>query len=197
MNRDELPISPRLVLVVDDEPRMRDLLTRSVTELGYAVLTARTAEQAAKHIADSRPGIVLLDLNLPGTHGLDFLQQLRAHDDKTQVIILTGFGSLDAAQVAIRHNVTDFLTKPFPLEALEQALARAVAKLLGKTVPTVDLSTPEPPDVKPSATLEELERVHILAALERHQGNRAAAARELQISERTLYYRLAKYEQGS
>jgi DNA-binding NtrC family response regulator len=120
---------------------------------------------------------------------MQFLEQIQSRDPKPQVIILTGFGGLEAARQAIRMDVVDFLTKPCPLGELEIALDRASRKL-PRELAAREL---EAPHVSPHATLEELERVHILAALERHHGNRCAAAAELGISERTLYYRLAQY----
>jgi DNA-binding NtrC family response regulator len=180
------------VLVVDDEQRLREMLIRHMTEIGYRAIGARSAEQATR-LLDTEPiDIALLDLNLPGMDGMNLLEQLQAREHKPQVIILTGFGGLEAARQAIRMDVVDFLTKPCPLGELEVALERARRRL----APPEFTSPPDEPRVPPHATLDELERLHILAALERHHGNRAAVAAELGISERTLYYRLAQYANG-
>lgn len=187
--------SRRRVLIIDDEPRMRDMLLRAVQELGFEALAARSAEQAGKLLTESPPAIILLDLNLPGMHGLEFLHEVHARNPQIQFVILTGFGSIDAAKVAIRHDVADFLTKPCPLEELERALARALARV--PTALAERLTETQASDSEPNspASLEDLERSHILAALERRNGNRALAAADLGISERTLYYRLARYQQ--
>jgi DNA-binding NtrC family response regulator len=183
------------VLIVDDEPRLRDMLSRSTAEMGFAPATARSAEQARRLLESEPVDILLLDLNLPGQDGMDLLEQLRSMPSCPQVIILTGFGSLEAAKRAIRLDVVDFLTKPCSLDDLEIALNRARQRLRESVLPRID---PDPePQVEPTATLEDLERVHILAALDRNHGNRAATAVELGISERTLYYRLSQYQRLS
>jgi DNA-binding NtrC family response regulator len=194
-------VNAKRVLIVDDEPRMREMLERAVRELGFESSTAHSAEQAAKAMASeaTKPSIIVLDLNLPGMDGLEFLKRVRAADSNIQVIILTGFGSIDAAKAAIRSDATDFLTKPCRLDELERALARAQRRARPEGLPvgfdeeSANAATPaDPAEVLP---LDEVERRHILAALERRNGNRAAAAADLGISERTLYYRLARYQQ--
>ncbi len=197
-----IPGGPKLghVLIVDDEPRMRDMLTRAVTELGFTVAAARSAEQAAKMVDETNPAIMLLDLNLPGKNGLDFLKEVHQKAPHIQTIILTGYGTLEAAKTALRNEVADFLTKPCPLDELERALSRAHQRALNAQHAAPLTATPGPIDESPAPktevrTLEDVERAHILAMLERHHGNRAATAAALGISERTLYYRLARYEQ--
>ena len=108
------------------------------------------------------------------------------------MIIITGNGDLQAAQRAIRLNVIDFLTKPASLGDLERALNRAWKRCASPE--------PRPPRESPNTerilqgTLEELEREQIYAALERNNGSRSATAAELGISIRTLYYKLATYQ---
>jgi DNA-binding NtrC family response regulator len=205
----EMPVHlmrPR-VLIVEDELRMREMLVRAVAELGLGVGAARTAEQALRMLdADAPPWTILvLDLNLPGADGLECLQMARSRRPYLQAIVLTGFGNLAAAQRAIRLHVIDFLTKPFVLDDLETALSRAQERLRAfatsggnattADLPLVGLDGSHEADDEP-ATLADVERDHILAALARHSGNRAAAARDLGISERTLYYRLSQYQQS-
>lgn len=189
----------RRVLIVDDEPRMRDMLSRAVTEMGFEASAAGSAESALRVMETTPADIVLLDLNLPGMGGMEMFQALRRKWGQTQVIILTGFGDLSAAQQAIRLEAVDFLAKPCPLGQLEQALERARQRRAAVAPPMV---LPEPPEEAApiptaptdSELLEDVERNHILAALERNGGNRAAAAAELGISLRKLYYRLEKYQ---
>ena len=196
----QLPRVPgRRVLIVDDEPRLRDMLTRSTREMGYEPAPARSAEQAAKVLEQETFDAMILDLNLPGMNGIEFLGEVRSQWPDLQVIILTGYGDLEAARKAIRLDAVDFLTKPCLLDDLEVALSRAqqrrrtlhqlaIRAMEGFEEPNVDdSSTTTPP------TLAQVEHRHILAALERNRGNRAATAAELGISERTLYYRLGQY----
>jgi DNA-binding NtrC family response regulator len=169
------------------------MLTTAVGDMGFVVTPARSAEVAMKAIESQSFDIVILDLNLPGMSGMEFFEILRQKMPEGQVIILTGFGTLENARRAIRLDVSDFLTKPCALGELEVALERARQKRLAVWVPEkVEL----PPQVlsQPGMTIEELERRHILATLERNNGNRSATANELGISLRTLYYRLGAYQ---
>ena len=191
------------VLAVDDEPRLREMLTRAVEEMGLSCTAIGSASQANKLLGRETFDILLLDLNLPGMDGMEFLEKLRRSEVHMPVIILTGFGNLDAARKAIRLDAVDFLTKPCALQDLEVALSRAVKQLRAKLPEVLDDAPPASHGHSPASpadeseqppTLAELEKNHILAALDRHNGNRAAAAAELGISERTLYYRLGEYQ---
>ena len=173
--------SPR-ALVVEDEPRLRELLADVVPEMGFQTTAVRTGEEALRAMAGDGPEIVLLDLHLPGMGGMEVFAEVRRRWPATQVIVLTAYGDLAAAQGAIRLGVADFLTKPFHLSELEGALDRARRRLAD--VPVVDPPSAE----RPAVTLAEAERAAIVAALVRHGGNRTAAAAELGISRRKLHY---------
>jgi DNA-binding NtrC family response regulator len=177
---------------------MREMLLRAVQEMGFAASGVGTAELALKALDQpDAPQIILMDLNLPGMDGLEFMQRARARCPQAAMIVLTGFGSLEAAKMAIRYDAVDFLTKPCRLDELETALARAQLRIRSAVpLPAAIEHVAETPEVFTTdgiGTLEDVEREQILAALERHDGNRAATAAELGISERTLYYRLARY----
>jgi len=143
----------------------------------------------------------LLDLHLPVMGGLDFLQRFREDHADVPVIILTGAGTLRAAQRAIRHGVTDFLTKPCHLGDLEAAVERVRRRLAADTAVELEAADGDEParedhGTRPSAAMAEIERDAILAAIHAHGGNRTAAAQALGISRRTLHYRLADYRQS-
>jgi two-component system, response regulator RegA len=180
------------VLVVEDEPRMRDLLLRAIAGWGFEVAAARNGEEALR-LSDAHPfEIALMDLNLPGISGIETLKRLRERTPHLQAIILTGFASIDAAKQAVHLDVVEFLTKPCHLGELEQALDRALRRM-SPTPPAV-LDKPELPPPTEGMTLDEVERQHILMALQRNNGNRTATATALGISRRTLYYKLEQYE---
>lgn len=205
------------VLVVDDEQRLRDVLVRGVVQMGFVCDGAASGEEALRMMRDRPRGVMIIDLNLPGIQGMDLFEQVRRGWPATQVIVLTGFGDLDSAQQAIRMDVVDFLTKPTHLGELEQALSRAWQRIDTSTTPeeTVRLARPNADDLADSdddsdgrpilpqdedappagASLEEMERHHILQTLARHDGNRRATADALGISLRTLYYRLTRYQE--
>jgi len=106
--------------------------------------------------------------------------------------VLTGFASIDAAKEAVHLDVVEFLTKPCHLGEVEQALDRALRRM-APTPPAI-VDRPDLPPPTAGMTLEEVERQHILAALQHNNGNRTATAQELGISRRTLYYKLEEYQ---
>ncbi len=179
------------VLVLEDEPRMRDLLQRALAGWGFSVAVARSGEEGLRQCEAAAPDIVVLDFNLPGIDGLEFFRRLRQKYPAAQGIVLTGFASVEAAKRAVHLDVVEFLTKPCHLGELEQALDRALKRLPSPHQPALAAA---PPPGTEGMTLDELERQHILAALERNDGNRTATAQELGISRRTLYYKLEEYQ---
>jgi DNA-binding NtrC family response regulator len=205
----------REVLVVDDEPRIRNMLAQALKQMDFRATLAASAEAASRELAQRPFDILILDLNLPGMDGMEFLTGVRKQHRDIQVIILTGFGDLEAARRAIHLDVVEFLTKPCALGNLEAALDRAskrrkgqivndAAAVTGNQLPAFD-DPPQSPKLPPAApavtdsagaplSLDEVEERHILGVLERLNGNRAAAAAELGISLRKLYYRLGEYQ---
>lgn len=201
--RDNAAERLRRVLVVEDEPRLRQMLARVLNELGYDATVVASGEEAVSLMGRDPHPIAMVDLNLPGMDGIACLTALRQQAASFEAIILTGYGDLDAARRAIHLEVVDFLTKPARMEELDQALSRALGRLLERTGPTIDpRALTEEDSGAASATdaassarsLGDLERQAILDALARHDGNRQKTAEELGISVRTLYYRLVEYE---
>jgi DNA-binding NtrC family response regulator len=208
MNADSIVIGAglgRRVLIVEDEPRLRDMLTRAVGEMGFTAWAVGSAESALRGLDQKPADILIVDLNLPGMSGIDFLENARARWPAVQSIVLTGFGDLESARRAIHLEVVEFLSKPCALGDLEAALERARRKSVQQSPPAAITMPREERTVEPSPavaapvpgsheSLEDMERQHILATLARHNGNRATTAAELKISIRTLYYRLGLYQ---
>jgi DNA-binding NtrC family response regulator len=189
------------VLLVEDESRLRDMLLRAVSDMGFEAHGVASAEAALRVISERPPEIVVLDLNLPGMSGMDLFAAIRKSHPQTQVIVLTGFGALDAAQRAIHYDAVDFLTKPCALGDLEVSLDRARGRVIQMTVAAHAAEPIEEPAAPPAPTappednsLETMERRHILSVLEKNNGNRTQTAAELGISLRKLYYRLGQYQ---
>lgn len=115
------------VLVVDDDEDLRELLREELEALGqYRVVCAVSADEALERIPRDAIDVVVTDLRMPGPSGVDLCRDVvREHPD-VPVILMTGFGSMDAAVEAIRAGAYDFLTKPFETEALELTLERAL-----------------------------------------------------------------------
>ena len=195
------PSEAREVLIVEDEMRLREMLHRAVREMGFNPTVAHTGEAALREADRHQFDIAIIDLNLPGMSGLAMLERMRESQPDVQAIVLTGFGDLDAARAAIRLDVVDFLTKPCALGALEESLDRARRRRFKVTEPEPHID-PQPaqfsvasePQRGERLSLEELEQRHILAVLEKNDGNRTATAAELGISVRKLYYRIGQYQ---
>jgi DNA-binding NtrC family response regulator len=181
------------ILVVDDENRLRDVLTRAIASWGFQVTGARSAEEALRLMHTSRFDVSILDLNLPVMGGIELFEKFRSLYCDHQVIILTGFGNLEAARASIRLDVVDFLEKPCPLGELEKSLHRATQRVVRPMPQTLEQIPDEPASAEPGQTLQDVERDHILSSLRRHDGNRTATALELGISRRTLQYKLSEY----
>ncbi len=184
----------RRVLVLEDEPRLRELMLDQLPAMGYVAMGARTGEEAVRLLESESVDIAMIDLNLPVMSGLEFLEILARRWPRIRVVILTGFGDLEAARQAIRHGVVEFLTKPCHLGEIEAALAKARRMLLEREPPHIE-PEPEAFHVEPAGleTIAEAEKRLILEALDRFAGNRTAAAEALGISRRTLYNKLYQY----
>ena len=117
----------RRVLVVDDEPAELEGLARLVGRMGYEVETAASGEQALQLVEKFRPAVVVTDLVLPGMDGLDLLQQLKGSAQAPMVLLVTGYGTVEAAVEAMRRGAYDFVTKPFDPVRLEVLLQKAAA----------------------------------------------------------------------
>ena len=120
------------VLVVDDEPGMRNFLVKTLVPRAGQVLEAGSAEEAEALLARHRFDLLILDITLPGKSGIQLLKQLHAEGHPGEVILITAFADLDTAIEALRAGAGDFLLKPFRvtqvLNAFRHGLERARLK---------------------------------------------------------------------
>ena len=105
-------MSDSRVLVVDDEPMVREVLARYLEQAGFAVTTAEDGEEALSRFADSPPDLVLLDLMLPRIDGFEVFRRMRA-SYQTPVIMLTARGEETDRIVGLELGADDYVTKPF------------------------------------------------------------------------------------
>jgi len=96
---------------------------------GYHVLTAEDGPVAVEVFGDQKPEIVLLDVKMPGMDGLEVLKRIKSMEPGTEVIMVTGHGDMDMAIACMRHDASNFLTKPVSDELLSIALKRSLEKL--------------------------------------------------------------------
>jgi len=112
------------ILVVEDEDKLRRVIELHLTACGFEVDKAANAEQGLR-LAD-RAGLVLTDLRLPGMSGLELLAQIRRQNMQAPVIVMTAFGTVEAAVEAMKSGATDFLMKPFSLDHLSAVVHKAL-----------------------------------------------------------------------
>ena len=119
----------KTVLFVDDEKDICDVLSISLSDLGYKVYTAENGQEALQIIQEINPPIVLTDIRMPVMDGIELLRRIKLQNPETEVIMVTGHGDMDLAIESLKHEATDFIVKPIKDEALEIALKRALERI--------------------------------------------------------------------
>jgi len=114
------------ILVIDDNPNVVDILGRCLREEGYGVLGALTSDEGLKLAILSRPELVLLDLALPGTNGIELLKRIRSTNPTTRVIIVTGNTDPALAREAFELGALAYIDKPFDFAYLKRVIAVAL-----------------------------------------------------------------------
>jgi DNA-binding NtrC family response regulator len=109
----------RTILVVDDDPLVRDSLTERLKLEGYRAIAAADGEQAARIVREERPHIAIVDVNLPGMSGLELLDRIKRDSPGTSVIVLTGYGSVEDAVEAMKKGAENYLLKPCSMDELK------------------------------------------------------------------------------
>ena len=117
-----------VALIVDDEARARTAMTELVEQEGFTAMGAGSLAEARERLAKTRPDVVLVDLMLPDGNGLELLQDTEPAK-RPEVILITGFASVDSAVAALRTGVLDYLTKPVDIRRLKTVLANVLRTL--------------------------------------------------------------------
>jgi DNA-binding NtrC family response regulator len=117
----DIPSRP-LILVVDDDPAMAPIVERFARPLGFDVRYESSGLSALEILADLRPDVAMIDLQMPEIGGIDVLKGVRAADPDCQAILMTGNPSVDTAIEAVRAGALDYLTKPFDFDRLTELL---------------------------------------------------------------------------
>lgn len=149
---------PTRILIVDDEAVIRNAFQIYFETIGYRVSTAQGGDEALDKLKEEGQGrydVVLLDLVMPGMHGIDVLRRMKDIDHSLEVIIATGCGSMNTAIEAMRHGAFDYITKPVIdldadlLSVVKSALAhkrnREGVVGLSTSLPGLDRRSPRSP----------------------------------------------------
>ena len=114
------------VLVVDDEPVIRELLAECLDSAGYQAHCVGSAEDGLKTLEGDVFDLILTDMKMPGMSGLDFLYRIREHHGPVPVILMTGFGTVESAVEAIKLGACDYVLKPFRPQQIVLLVKRAL-----------------------------------------------------------------------
>jgi DNA-binding NtrC family response regulator len=116
------------ILIIDDEEILQDVLTSLLTKEGYSTLSAGTGREALDLLAKEEVELVLLDLMLPDTSGLEVLKRIRASDPDQVVVVITAFSSIEGAIEAMREGAFHYIPKPFKNEEVLHLVRRAAER---------------------------------------------------------------------
>jgi len=114
------------LLIVEDEDIMRGILAQLMTEAGFRVLEAATAEEAIDLFAAESPALTITDIELGGMNGIELLDRIKQLDSEALVIMITAYSSVDTAIAALRKGAYDYITKPFINEDILQTARNAL-----------------------------------------------------------------------
>ena len=114
------------ILVVDDEDQVVQIFRDLLTQQGYEVVSCGNGDDAIARVTTQRFDLVLTDINLPGTDGLEVVRAAKAADKDTCVILITGYASTTTAIDALRQGAYDYITKPFDLWETAKAIERGL-----------------------------------------------------------------------
>ncbi len=114
------------ILVVDDDPVIRDLVAEAIRLVGYEVDTCEDGEEALQKNAAKHYDLIITDMVLPGLDGLSLIRKLGMEDTGTDVIVITGYGTIENAVECMRAGALDYLIKPFSVDQIQVSVNRAV-----------------------------------------------------------------------
>jgi len=167
------------LLVVDDDLTFCEVLAAALRKRGFSVSAAHDVADAFRAAERDLPEYVVLDLKMPGESGLTLVQRLKAIDNHTRIVVLTGYASIATAVEAIKLGAVHYLTKPADADEIVQAFSRDS----GDARIPVDEQRP---------SVDRLEWEYIQRVLEDCGGNISATARTLGMHRRTLQRKLQK-----
>ncbi|MFC7374137.1 response regulator transcription factor [Brachybacterium sp. GCM10030267] len=128
------------LLVVDDEPNIRDLLATSLRFAGFEVFTAATGNEAIREATDNQPDLVVLDVMLPDMDGFTVTRRLRDRGEQYPILFLTAKDETQDKVAGLTVGGDDYVTKPFSLEEVVARIRAVLRRTHGGADPTVDSS---------------------------------------------------------
>lgn len=126
------------VLVVDDEPIVRESISDWLQDAGYRVVTAESGEQALEMIQNQDFSIMILDVRLPGKTGIKVLSEVKAQRPWLKSIVITAYPTAETAVEAMKLGAIDYLIKPFAPDNLEKLVRETLAAIDAEPHPFID-----------------------------------------------------------
>lgn len=166
------------LLIVDDDATFRETLGRALTRRGFAVTLAADALEAEACARAIDFEYALVDVRMPGESGIDLVARLRGIDEGTRIVVMTGYGTIATAVLAMKNGAIDYITKPVDAAVCEQALFGT------RATDSTDAEIP---------SLDRVEWEYIQRVLTDCGGNVSDAARRLGVHRRSLQRKLARH----
>ncbi len=133
------------ILAVDDTPSTLEMLQRNLMSQGYQVFTAPGVAAAIRMFESTPVDLVITDLKMPGASGMDLVRHIRENFKDMEVMMITGYPTIEGAVTAVKSGAEDFLAKPFTDEELFSAVQRAFEKLQRRRAAHAAFHTPHSP----------------------------------------------------
>ena len=125
-------LQPISILVLDDEPIVSKRLQPALEKKGYVVETFFESNKALTRFKEKHFDIVITDLKMKGLNGMQFLTEVKKQSPKTEVIVITGFATMEIAKESFKKGVFDFLAKPFKIREIQDVIQKIETKLRKK-----------------------------------------------------------------
>jgi DNA-binding response OmpR family regulator len=140
-------VEPTCVLVIDDEPRLLQVIESFLSIEGFEVICSQSAEDGLRLVADRTPDIVVIDINMPGMDGLEVCRRIKSHAPGLPVLIFSGRGSWSDGERSRLAGAGDFVEKPFNLRELAALIRSHIAAphSSARPVPSNGAPVTEPP----------------------------------------------------
>lgn len=121
-----MSLSPKL-LIVDDDPTVLSVMKKLAIGAGYTTFSVQSGEDALRTLeTGEKIDVLITDVCMPGMDGMELLRKVKAGYPDVEVIMVTGFGTLETAVQTLRHGAVDYLKKPFKVDEFLGAIERAV-----------------------------------------------------------------------
>ena len=122
-------MNPERILIVNDDPRMRELLQRHLCSQGYDVVTTPSVGEATRVLATRPIDLAITELKMPKASGHDLVKHIRKNFNHTEVMIVTGYAAIRETVAAAKAGAAEYLVKPFTEEELFAVVRKALGKL--------------------------------------------------------------------